>query len=223
MHLGLIGGIGPAATIHYYRGLSRRHAAAGTALDLTIVNADVRDLARNIASGDAAAQVAAFLPLLQRLEAAGATAAAVTSMGGHFCIAELAARSSLPLINAIPEVGAEIRRRGLRKVGLLGTGLVMRTRLYSELAAESVVVPRGAMFDETGDSYAAMARAGEASEAQREVFFAAGRELVERQGAEAVILGGTDLFLAFEGRDCGFPTIDSAEIHIEALYRRSRA
>ena len=39
--------------------------------------------------------------------------------------------------------------------------------------------------------------------------------------AEAVVLAGTDLFLAFEGRACGFPTIDSARVHIDALCRES--
>ena len=37
MHVGLIGGIGPAATEHYYRGLIERHAKSNTTLDLTIV------------------------------------------------------------------------------------------------------------------------------------------------------------------------------------------
>ncbi|MBM4442052.1 MAG: hypothetical protein FJ027_16675 [Candidatus Rokubacteria bacterium] len=35
MHLGLIGGIGPAATLFYYRHLARAHAVAGRPLDLT--------------------------------------------------------------------------------------------------------------------------------------------------------------------------------------------
>ena len=35
------------------------------------------------------------------------------------------------------------------------------------------------------------------------------------------MLSGTDLFLAFEGQDCGFPVIDAAEVHIEAIYRWS--
>jgi aspartate/glutamate racemase len=41
MHIGLIGGIGVAATEFYYRGLIARHERSGTALDLTIVHADV--------------------------------------------------------------------------------------------------------------------------------------------------------------------------------------
>ena len=39
MHIGLIGGIGPAATEYYYRGLIERHTRANTPLELTIVHA----------------------------------------------------------------------------------------------------------------------------------------------------------------------------------------
>ena len=46
MHIGLIGGIGPAATEFYYRNLVRAHAAANRAMELTIVHADMRDLFR---------------------------------------------------------------------------------------------------------------------------------------------------------------------------------
>jgi aspartate racemase len=38
-----------------------------------------------------------------------------------------------------------------------------------------------------------------------------------------ILLGGTDLFLAFQGADCGFPVLDCAEVHVEAIYRRSLA
>jgi len=44
MHIGLIGGIGPAATDFYYRGLVDRHAAAGIPLECTIAHADVREM-----------------------------------------------------------------------------------------------------------------------------------------------------------------------------------
>jgi hypothetical protein len=80
MHIGLIGGIGPAATDYYYRGLIEGHAAAGRRLDLTIAHADVRQLVANLAQDRRDAQAAAFLPLVKRLQAAGARAAAVTSM-----------------------------------------------------------------------------------------------------------------------------------------------
>ena len=65
-----------------------------------------------------------------------------------------------------------------------------------------------------------MAVPGRVTPAQREVFFTAGRSLVAR-GAEAIILGGTDLFLAFDGADCGSATLDCARVHVEVILARA--
>jgi aspartate racemase len=66
MHIGLIGGIGPAATDYYYRGLIERHAKAGTHLELTIAHADVRELTANAANNHAQKQADSFLRLVRR-------------------------------------------------------------------------------------------------------------------------------------------------------------
>jgi aspartate racemase len=69
-------------------------------------------------------------------------------------------------------------------------------------------------------AYREMAVPGRVTPAQREVFFAAGRALKAR-GAEAIVLGGTDLFLAFDRADCGFATLDCARVHVEAILARA--
>jgi aspartate racemase len=221
MHIGLIGGIGPAATEFYYRGLIERHAAAGTTPDVTIAHADVREMGKNLASGDARKQAEIFLRLVKRLAAAGADAAAITSMGGHFCVRELTALSPLPILDAIPAVDAAIGARNLKTIGILGTGTVMRTGLYGGITAARIVVPEGEALEDVHKNYIEMAGVGRVTEAQRRVFLANGEWLCRERGADAILLGGTDLFLAFAGRDCGFPVLDSADIHVEAIYRAS--
>jgi len=221
MHIGLIGGIGPAATEFYYRGLIAQHEQANAVLELTIAHADVREMSRNLANGDAAKQADRFAVLLRRLAAAGAELAALTSMGGHFCIRELEAISPLPILNAIPHVAAEIKRQQFKTVGILGTRMVMETRLYGAISAATVVVPQGAALAEVHKNYAEMATAGRVSEAQRRFFFEVGATLHRDQGAEVVLLGGTDLFLAFANADCGFPVLDCAQVHVDALCRKS--
>ena len=47
MHIGLIGGIGPAATLVYYQRLCAEMAARGARLELTIVQADINELIAN--------------------------------------------------------------------------------------------------------------------------------------------------------------------------------
>jgi len=221
MHIGLIGGIGPAATEFYYRGLIDRHAKSDTRLELSIVHADVREMSRNLANRDPRRQADTFARLLRRLAAAGADIAAITSMGGHFCLPELKPISPVPLLDALPEVDAAIRRKNLKTVGILGTRMVMETRLYGAIRSAAVVAPEGDALEEVNKAYAEMAMAGRVNEAQRRVFFAAGERLRKEQGAEVVLLGGTDLFLAFQGEACEFPVLDCADIHVAAIYQKS--
>jgi aspartate racemase len=219
MHVGLIGGIGPAATEFYYRGLVRAFAAENRKLDLTIVNAEVRDMTRNMDAGNAQGQAELFAELTGRLKAAGAKAAAVTSMGGHFCIAELKAISPLPLINAIPALDAQFGRMGVKRIGILGSGAVMRSKFYGGVTSVDIVAPQGAELDEVHRRYVAMATAAVATDDDRSFFLEAGRKLVAGQGADVVVLSGTDLFLAFDGASPGYRVADAAEIHIGAIVR----
>lgn len=220
MHIGLIGGIGPAATDFYHRGLIERHHASNIPLDLTIAYADVRDMSRNMADQRPDRQAGIFARLIGHLKGAGAEAAAVTSMGGHFCIKELEAISPLPLINGLDPVDAAINQRGLRRVGIIGTRVVMASKLYGRITRAEVIAPEGEEFERVQQCYVDMAGIGRVVDQQRQTFFEAGRRLSHR-GAEAVLLGGTDLFLAFTGHDCGFPIIDCADVHVDAIYAKS--
>ncbi|MBP6774065.1 MAG: hypothetical protein KA154_13785, partial [Gemmatimonadaceae bacterium] len=58
---------------------------------------------------------------------------------------------------------------------------------------------------------------GVCTDAQRDALFAAGRRMVEEQGAEAIVLAGTDLGLAFDGRETGYRVIDALDVHVSLL------
>jgi len=143
-------------------------------------------------------------------------------MGGHFCIKELEPLSPLPLINGLDPVDEAINQRKLRKVGIIGTRVVMASKLYGKITKAEVIAPEGEEFERVQQCYGDMASIGRVTDEQRRTFFEAGRRLAGR-GAEAVLLGGTDLFLAFTGHDCGFPVIDCADVHIDAIYKKSSA
>lgn len=217
MHIGLIGGIGPAATEFYYRALIAAFAKAGARFDLTIAHADTVEMIANLEAGAVDAQAEIFARFVDRLKAAGADVAVVTSLGGHFCIGALERVSSLPLINAIPALDARFAALGLERVGLLGTRAVMESGLYGGVQAVEVVAPPAAELDRVHADYIAMARAGRATEAQKSAMLEAGAALCRDQGADAVVLAGTDLFLAFDGAAPGYPVLDAAQIHVDAI------
>ena len=142
VHIGLIGGIGPAATDYYYRRIISAFAARKSALDLTMVHADTPALLNNLRNDDTAAQVAIFTRLTKRLVAAGAGCVAVTSIAGNFCIRAFG-EVSLPVVNMISEVNSAVEARGLERIGILGTRTVMESRFYGGIHSAEVVPPRG--------------------------------------------------------------------------------
>lgn len=216
MRIGLIGGIGPAATIVYYRELVRRFAAAGRALPLTIVNAEVSVMTANLTAGRAEEQAEVFAALIDQLRDGGCELAALTSMGGHFCIDELKARSSLPLVDAVDAMSRHLAAVGFRRVGVLGTSVVMRSGLYG-IKGPQLVAPTDDELERVGDAYLSVATTGAATAQQRAVFHDAAARLIDEQGVEAIVLGGTDLSIAIDASDVACPIIDSALVHACAI------
>jgi len=219
MHIGLIGGIGPAATDFYYRRLISTFAESETPLELTIAHADTPTLLNNLTSNDKAAQAEIFTRLAKRLALAGANCVAITSIAGHFCIEAFKAASPLPAVDMIVEVNRAIAERGLSRVGILGTRTVMETRFYGGVTSAEIIPPSGQDLLDVHQAYVTMAASGVVTEAQRSVFDAASQRLLQDQGAQAILLGGTDLVLAYDERTSEIPLIDCAAIHADAIAR----
>jgi aspartate racemase len=215
MQIGLIGGIGPAATDFYYRRLISAFADKNTALELTIVHADTPTLLAHLASNDARAQIAIYKRLTDRLVAAGAGCVVVTSIAGHFCIGGFKDVSPLPVVDMIAAVSAAVKKRGLKRIGILGTRTVMETRFYGGIASAEIVPPSGNDLDSVHDAYVTMAASGVATAA----FTAACQRLLKDRAVEAIMLGGTDLALIFNEETTDFPLVDCAGIHVEAIVR----
>ncbi len=219
MQIGLIGGIGPAATDYYYRRFISSFADAGRALELTIVHADSPTLLANMVAGDVTKQVSIYQRLTERLQSAGAGCVVITSISGHFCVADFKAVSPLPVVDMIEAVQRTVEDRGFRRLGILGTRTVMESRLYGAIASAEVIPPRGSDLDVVHGAYVDMASAGRATERHRSVFASACERLLNDEGAEAIILGGTDLALVYGDGFDGFPVVDCAAVHVDATIR----
>jgi len=223
MHIGLIGGIGPAATDFYYRRLISTFAAKNAPLELTIVHADTPTLLSNLSSNNAAAQTAIYLRLSNRLVAAGAGCVAVTSIAGHFCIDAFKPLSPLPVVDMISEVTHAIASRGLKRIGILGTRTVMETRFYGSITTAEILPPTGPDLEAVHQAYVTMAASGTVTAQQRSIFTTVSHRLLKDQGAEAIMLGGTDLALAMNEQTSEFRLVDCAAIHADAITRLAMA
>lgn len=215
MHIGLIGGLGPAATCAYYQRLIAAFKAADLPLELTIAHADMATLVANASVGDAAAQAQVFARHVDQLQAAGCDMATITALTGHFCFAETQAACDLPLLDATALVDDHCRAQGYGKIGLLGSPSVLETHLFGTLSSVETCVPPDTSA--AGGLYMQLASTGRCSDGMRAQIFDTGARMIEVHGADAVLLAGTDLGLAYDGQAPGYAVIDALDVHVAGI------
>jgi aspartate racemase len=217
--LGLIGGLGPGATVHYYRELIAAHERHGRVARLLIAHADIQRVYAAVTAKDFDGLATYLAGLIAIMAAGGAEFAAIVAATPHICAAQLATISPLPLINMLTEVQQAVSARGLKRVALLGTRFTIETRMFGCLGSIETVMPETDEIERIHLIYKDFVE-GRGSDAQAEVLRKIARTFVTRDRAQSVLIAGTDLSMVFTESNAGFPMIDCARVHIDAIIRR---
>lgn len=218
--LGLVGGLGVGATVHYYQKLAKGCEKLGFPLDIVITNAETSRVFGYV-EGDDREGLAEYLNgYIGRMKTAGAEIAAIPAVTPHFCVKELVAISPLPLVSIFDPLAEELATRGARRVAIFGTRFVIASELYGALTAVEIVKPRADEVEVIHSTYVELAAAGKGSEEQHEKLAALAKTLVHRDGVDLIILAGTDLTALFNESNTDFPHVDCAALHIETILRQ---
>jgi len=133
-----------------------------------------------------------------------------------------AAASESPLLHIADATAAAARERGIRRVGLLGTRFTMEEAFYRERLEDqhelTVLVPNAAGREAVHRTIYDELVHGEVREASRTRFREIIADLVGR-GAEAVILGCTEISMLVGPEDADLPLLDTMEVHAQAAAR----
>ena len=218
--LGLIGGLGVGAAIHYYRELAAEHQKRNRSLDLVMVHAEVERVLGYIRDNDLTALADYLAAIILRLSHAGADVAAIPAVAPHICVPQLTGLSPLPLIDLVGEVAREVDTRGLKRVALFGTRYAIETNLFGRLPGVEIVQPKPGEIDLIHKAYTEIVRAGRGSAEQLVPLTDLAHTLQHRDGVEAILLAGTDLSLLFDDTNTDFPAIDCARVHIDAIVNK---
>jgi aspartate racemase len=217
--LGLIGGLGPGATVHYYRELITAHERHGRVARLLIAHADIQRVYAAVTAKDFDGLANYLAGLIAIMAAGGAEFTAIVAATPHICAAQLAAISPLPLINMLTEVQQAVSARGLKRVALLGTRFTIETRMFGCLGSIETVMPETDEIERIHLIYKDFVE-GRGSDAQAEELRKIARTFAKRDRAQSVLIAGTDLSMVFTESNAGFPMIDCARVHIDAIVRR---
>lgn len=217
--LGLLGGLGVGAAIHYYRELAAAHGRRRRSMNLVMVHASITRATDYASKGDRLGLATYLAALLQQLKAAGAGIGILPAVTPHICIDELQSISPLPVIDLTKVVADHVRERKLSRVALFGTRFVVESDLYGRLSGVDIVRPRESELAFIHHAYTQMAHTGAASADQREQFVALADTLRRRDGVDAVVLAGTDFALMFNGDNTPFPHVDCTRAHLDVIMR----
>lgn len=219
MTIGLIGGMSWESSAEYYRIINRRvrerrggvHSAR--CLMWSFDFADIEALQR---AGDWAGATAAMVDAARRLEGAGAGLLVICTNTMHRMADAVQDAVAIPLLHIADPTGLRIRGAELSRVGLLGTAYTMEQAFYRERLERGhgldVLVPEAGDRAEVHRVIYEELVQGRVDDASRQRYREIMQRLVDR-GAEAIILGCTEIMLLVGERDASVPLFDTTTLH----------
>src|SRR5512140_214798 len=220
--LGLIGGMTWHSTADYYRlinqGVQERLGGTHSA-KIVLCSVDFSPVEHMQNRGEWGALGRLMARAAGSLEGAGAEAVVICANTMHQLAGDITAAVKIPLIHIADAAAAEVKKKGFKTVGLLGTRYTMEMDFYRGRLAEKhglkVLVP-----DETGRTtvhdviYKELAH-GLVRPESRQAYVEVIEGLVKR-GAEGVILGCTEIPMLIGAKDGPVPVFDTTAIHAAA-------
>ena len=215
--IGLIGGLGPGAAMHYYKRLAKAFESEHRTLDLVMVHAETSRIFEFAEAKDRKGMARYLAGFIDRLKAAGAELIVIPAVTPHYCVRELLDLSPLRLLNIFDPLLKELSVRSVRRIAVFGTRFVVDSALFGMAAGVEVVQPRPDEVESIHRTYVELVQKGEGSPEQLSGLTDLALTLCKRDGLDAIVLAGTDFALLFNETNIQFPSIDCAELHLQAI------
>jgi aspartate racemase len=217
--LGLIGGMSWESTVPYYRTINetiREHLGGLHSAKIVLYSVDFHDVEELQRAGDWAAAGAHLADAAAALEKAGAQCVVLCTNTMHKVAPAIEAAVRIELLHIADATAAAIKQAGIASVGLLGTRFTMEQDFYKDRLMGGHGI-RVRVPDADGRSlvhrviYEELCL-GKVVEPSRTAVWRVMAQLVE-DGAEAIILGCTELTLLVRPTDVNVPVFDTTSIH----------
>lgn len=222
---GLIGGMSWESSLEYYRIINQlvreRHGGLHSAR-IVMHSFDFAEIATLQNEGDWDEIIKLMIGAAQKLEKAGADFLVICTNTMHKVADVVQKDIRVPLLHIADATAEEIKSRGLKKVGLIGTRLTMEEDFYKERLIGryglKVMIPDEHERQIVNDViYNELCR-GEVKQSSRDKYGKIMQNLVA-SGSEGIILGCTEIGLLVDQQDVQVPVFDTTAIHAKSAAR----
>ena len=219
--IGLLGGMSWESTQIYYRLINQAIKARLGGLHsarIVLYSVDFAEVDALQRAGDWDAAGQMMGAAARRVEAAGADCLVLCTNTMHKVAPAIEAGLTIPLLHIVDATAAAIKRAGFHRVGLLGTNFTMEQPFYTERLSQQhgldVRVPDAIDRETVHRIIFEELCLGTIREDSRTAYRAIMQRLVA-DGAEAIILGCTEIPLLVDASDASVPLFDTTALHAE--------
>lgn len=219
--IGLIGGMSWESTAHYYRVINQETATRRGGLHsapLIVHSVDFAPIAAMQSAGDWDGAGRQLADIARALEAAGAGVIGLATNTMHIVADHITDAVDIPFVHIADPTSDALIADGFETVGLLGTRFTMEMSFYRDRLTSrglTSLIPEVDRTNLNGIIYEELCL-GIVREESRRVYVSAIEQLKAR-GAEAVILGCTEITMLIDDSSSPLPVYDTTDLHARAL------
>ena len=224
--IGLIGGMSWESTVTYYQIINEtiKNRLGGLhSAKCILYSVDFDEIEKYQTRGEWDKSADVLSEAAQALERAGADYIVICTNTMHKVVPEIGRRIHIPILHIADMTAVQLKKQGIRKVGLLGTKYTMQQDFYKNILIEQgieVVIPNDADVDIVNRIIYDELCLGKILEESKAVYLDIIHELA-RNGAQGIILGCTEIGLLIQQSDTDIPLFDTTLIHAKQAALKS--
>jgi aspartate racemase len=219
--IGLLGGMSWESTLTYYRAINQgvKKALGGFhSAKIVMYSVDFEPIEKKMQAGDWADVAAILSDAAQKIQAAGADFLLICTNTMHNVAPTIEVAIDIPLLHIADATAAVLTKANIKSVGLLGTAFTMEQAFYKKRLMDryglQVLVPGEADRQTVHNVIFEELCLGRIEPASKAAYLRIIDDLADR-GAEAVILGCTEIGLLIQQADTPIKLMDTTVIHAQ--------
>ena len=219
--IGLVGGTGWVSTLDYYRYFNElvfKNTEGESTAEVIINSVNYPAIAKLTAEGKWDVITKIITEAALALQTAGADCILLGANTMHHIAPQVKAAINISFIHIAEETGKEIKKKGLKKVALLGTKYTMQLPFFKDVLASmgiETIIPNESDIQIINNAIYKELALGIITAVTKENYLQIMQKL-QQEGAEGIILGCTEIPLLIKPNDFDLPLFDTTFIHANA-------
>ena len=224
--IGLIGGMSWESTVTYYQIINEtiKNQLGGLhSAKCILYSVDFDEIEKYQTRGEWDKSTDVLSEAAQALERAGVGYIVICTNTMHKVVPEIGRRIHIPILHIADMTAVQLKKQGIRKVGLLGTKYTMQQDFYKNILIRQgieVIVPNDDDVDVVNRVIYDELCLGKIFEKSKAAYLDIIHKLA-RNGAQGIILGCTEIGLLIQQSDTDIPLFDTTLIHAEQAALKS--